>query len=146
MLDSKTSGLIKATIPILNERGTEITKHFYKIMFQNNPEVKGMFNQDKQDNGKQPFALASAIIAVAENIDDLPKITPAVKHIAKIHVDVKVLPEHYPIVGGNLIQALKDVLGPDIATDEIIAAWTEVYGVIAEVFIEEERKLYEEAK
>ena len=52
-------------------------------------------------------------------------------------------PEHYPIVGKHLLVAIKDVLG-DAATDEVIAAWAEAYGLLAEILIEREAAIYDE--
>src|SRR5690606_1747606 len=52
-------------------------------------------------------------------------------------------PEHYPIVGENLLKAIKEVLG-DAATEEIINAWAKAYEVIADVFISVEKEMYNE--
>lgn len=141
MLDQKTIDIIKSTVPVLQSKGLDITKHFYKIMFENNPEVKPMFNAEKQSSGEQPLALANAILATAKNIDNLENLMPAVKSIGKAHVLANVKPEHYPIVGKNLLIAIKDTLGND-ATDEIIEAWEKTYGVLAEVFINVEKEIY----
>jgi nitric oxide dioxygenase len=54
-----------------------------------------------------------------------------------------ILPEHYPIVGEHLLKAIKEFLG-DKATKEIIDAWAVAYGIIAQVFIDTEKKLYDE--
>ena len=51
MLSQKTIEIVKSTVPVLKEHGLEITKTFYKTMFTNNPEVKEMFNMDKQESG-----------------------------------------------------------------------------------------------
>lgn len=141
MLDQKTIEIIKSTVPVLKEHGLDITTHFYKIMFANNPEVKGFFNMDKQASGEQPKALAMTVLAAAQNIDNLEALLPAVKKIGKRHVEVGILPEHYPIVGKNLLAAIKDILG-DAATDEIMEAWGKAYGVIAEIFIQVEKEIY----
>lgn len=139
MIDKKTIDIIKSTVPVLKEHGVDLTTLFYKTMFANNPEVQHLFNMDNQKSLKQPKALATAILAVAENIDNLDSILPAVEVICKKHVFVNVLPEHYPIVGENLLKAMKELLNVD---DEILEAWGKVYGVISEVFIGEEKKLY----
>ena len=55
--------------------------------------------------------------------------------------DSYVKPEHYPIVGKNLLLAIKEVLG-DAATEEVLNAWAEAYEVIAKVFIEVEKDIY----
>lgn len=145
MLDTKTIEIIKSKVPVLQEKGVDITKYFYKTMFTNNPEVKPMFDMDKQESGAQPVALANAILAAAKNIDNLEAIMPAVQSIGKRHVEVGVLAEHYPIVGKNLLIAIKDMLG-DAATDEVMQAWEKTYGVLAEVFINVEKEIYDTQK
>ena len=142
MLDQKTIEIVKSTVPALKEHGLEITKTFYKNMFENNPEVKGLFNMDRQVSGEQPKALAMTILAAAQNIDNLEVLLPAVKKIGERHCDVQIKAEHYPIVGANLLTAIKEVLG-DVATDEIIDAWAKGYEVIARVFIDVEKEIYE---
>ena len=141
MLSQKTIEKVKSTEPVLKEHGLEITKTFYKTMFTNNPEVKEMFNMDKQESGEQPKALAMTILAAAQNIDNLEAISSAVKNIGKSHVASNVKAEHYPIIGQNLLLAIKEVLG-DAATDEVLNAWKEAYEVIAKVFIQVEKDMY----
>lgn len=141
MLSQKTIDIVKSTVPALKEHGLEITTTFYKTMFENNPEVKGMFNMDNQKSESQPKALAMTILAAAQNIDNLEVLLPAVKKIGQVHVNTNVKPEHYPIVGQNLLIAIKEVLG-DAATDEVLNAWGEAYGVIAQVFIDVEKDIY----
>lgn len=145
MLDQETINIVKSTAPVLKKTGLQITKHFYEIMFKNNPEVKPLFNMDKQESGEQPLALANSIIAVAENIDNLDAIMTVIKKICKTHTDALVKPEHYPIVGKNLLIAIKDTLG-DAATDEVIKAWELAYEELAKVFIQLEQEMYSEAK
>jgi len=141
MLNQKTIDIIKSTVPVLKEHGLEITKTFYSIMFENNPEIKAMFNMDKQESGEQPKALAMAILAAAQNIDNLEAILPAVQKMGRAHVNANVKPEHYPIIGKNLLLAIKEVLG-DAATEEVLNAWAEAYEVIAKVFIQIEKDMY----
>ena len=141
MLNQNTIDIIKSTVPALREHGVEITTTFYKRMFENNPEIKAMFNMAKQESGEQPKALAMAVLAAAQNIDNLEAILPAVQKMCRAHVNSNVKAEHYPIIGENLLAAIKEVLG-DAASEEILNAWAEAYGVIAEIFIKIEKDMY----
>lgn len=141
MLDQKTIDMIKSTVPALKAHGLDITTHFYKTMFENNPEVMPFFNMDRQTSGEQPKALAMTVLAAAQNIDNLQTLLPAVQKIGERHVAVGILPEHYPIVGKNLLLAIKEVLG-DAATNEVLEAWGKAYGVIATIFIQVEADIY----
>ncbi|MDE3839482.1 NO-inducible flavohemoprotein [Bacillus methanolicus] len=145
MLSAKTIEIVKSTVPVLEKHGEEITKRFYATMLNAHPELLNIFNHTNQKIGRQQSALANAVYAFAVFIDQLEKIMPDVKLIAHKHRSLGIKPEHYPIVGKYLILAIKDVL-KDAATDEIIQAWTEAYGVLADTFISIEKEMYEEAE
>lgn len=145
MLSVETRSIIKATVPVLAEHGTAITTVFYKNMFEAHPELLNIFNHSNQAQGRQQAALANTVYAAAVHIDNLEAILPAVVQIANKHVSLGVKAEHYPIVGDFLLKAIKEVLG-DAATDEIINAWGEAYGVIATAFIGVENDMYEKVE
>ncbi|WP_079510171.1 NO-inducible flavohemoprotein [Mesobacillus jeotgali] len=144
MLDQKTIEIIKSTVPVLEVHGEQITTVFYKTMFENHPELLNIFNHANQKQGRQQRALAGTVYAAAKYIDNLEAILPVVNQIAHKHRSLGILPEHYPIVGKHLLIAIKEVLG-DAATDEIINAWAEAYGVIADAFISVEAEMYDAA-
>lgn len=137
----ETINTIKATVPVLQAHGEQLTRLFYQRMFENNPEVRVFFNQAHQQAGSQQKALAGAICAYAENIDDPTALVAAVELIAQKHASLGIQPEHYPIVGQNLLGAIKELLG-DAATDDIINAWAEAYQVLADIFIKREAEIY----
>lgn len=143
MLDDKTIAIVKSTAPVLQEHGETLTKHFYKRMFKHNPEVAPFFNPAHQTAGKQQRALAGAIAAYAANIDNLEVLGGAVELIAQKHASLMIKPEHYPIVGENLLASIKEVLG-DAATDDIINAWAAAYGFLADILIGREKQIYDE--
>ena len=142
-LDKETRDIIKATVPVLQAHGGEITKRFYALMFENHPELKNIFNQTNQRKGDQSKALANTVYAAAANIDNLEVILPHVKQISQKHRSLNIKPEHYPIVGKYLLLGMKDVLG-EAANDDVINAWEKAYGVIASVFINIEKEMYNE--
>ncbi|WP_342506801.1 NO-inducible flavohemoprotein [Sporosarcina sp. FSL K6-2383] len=145
MLSQETIKIIKSTVPVLEQHGTTITTVFYKNMFEKHPELLNIFNHANQSQGRQQTALANTVYAAAANIDNLAAILPAVVQIAHKHKSLGIKEEHYPIVGYHLLGAIKEVLG-DAATSEIIAAWGEAYGVIADAFISIEKDMYDQAK
>ncbi|MUT68729.1 NO-inducible flavohemoprotein [Paenibacillus sp. NEAU-GSW1] len=145
MLSANTIKVIKSTVPVLEVHGTAITKRFYEAMFADYPELLNIFNHANQKQGRQQTALANTVYAAAQHIDRLEAILPAVKGIAHKHRSLGVKAEHYPIVGKYLLKAIKDTLG-DAATDDILQAWGEAYGVIADVFISVEAEMYATAQ
>lgn len=144
-LSQKTIDTIKSTAPVLEVHGVTITSVFYKNLFIAHPELLNIFNHANQSQGRQQTALANMVYAAAQNIDRLETLLPAVKQVAHKHRSLGVKPEHYPIVGQHLLGAIKEVLG-DAATEEIISAWADAYGVIAQVFIDVESDMYASAE
>ena len=80
-----------------------------------------MFNQTNQQKGFQSTALAQSVLA-AVNIEHLENILPVVKEIAYKHCALQVPPAGYDIVGENLIEAIKAVLGLE-DSHPIIQTW-----------------------
>jgi nitric oxide dioxygenase len=141
-LSAQTIALVKATVPALEAHGLEITRRMYQRMFANEA-IRDLFNQSHHgETGSQPKALASAILAYAQNIERLEVLGPAVERIAQKHVGLQILPEHYPAVAESLLGAIKDILG-DAATNEILAAWGEAYWFLANILIGREKQIYD---
>ncbi|HDK7659643.1 TPA: globin domain-containing protein [Staphylococcus aureus] len=143
MLTEQEKDIIKQTVPLLKEKGTEITSIFYPKMFKAHPELLNMFNQTNQKRGMQSSALAQAVMAAAVNIDNLSVIKPVIMPAAYKHCALQVYAEHYPIVGENLLKAIQDVTGLE-EHDPVIQAWAKAYGVIADVFIQIEKEIYDQ--
>lgn len=136
--------IVKSTAPILKEHGKTITTTFYRDMLAANPHLKNYFSLRNQQTGAQQAALANSVLAYATYIDDLPKLHHAVERIAHKHASLFIKAEHYPIVGQYLIGAIGKVLGAAL-TDDIKEAWIAAYNQLADVFINREKQLYEEA-
>jgi nitric oxide dioxygenase len=143
MLTQQNKDTVKATAPVLAEHGYDIIKHFYRHLLAAHPELKNVFNMRHQEKGEQQQALARAVYAYAENIEDPQSLEAVLKNIANKHVSLNVLPEQYPIVGEHLLGAIKAVLGA-AANDEIISAWAEAYGNLADILKGMENSLREE--
>lgn len=144
MLSAASRPYIAASVPVLRAHGLAITTTFYQALFQSHPELHNVFNAGNQANGTQQQSLASAVFAYAANIDNGAALTPVITRIVHKHVSLGVTAAHYPIVGTHLLAAIKQVLG-DAATPELLAAWAEAYGLLAQALIDEEAKLYAQA-
>ncbi|HDS1745740.1 MULTISPECIES: NO-inducible flavohemoprotein [Pseudomonas] len=144
MLNAEQRAIIKATVPLLETGGEALTTHFYKLMLSEYPQVRPLFNQAHQASGDQPRALANGVLMYARHIDQLEQLGGLVGQIINKHVALQILPEHYPIVGSCLLRAIEEVLGKEIATAEVIAAWGAAYGQLAEILIGAEEGLYKQ--
>ncbi len=141
-MNTNQKALVKTTVPVLKTIGTDLTKHFYKRMFKHHPELKNIFNMSHQASGKQQHALAGAVLAYAEHIENPEVLMNVLQSIGNKHVSLNISPEQYDIVGLHLISSIKEVLG-ETATDELIEAWTQAYNELAQLMISIEHELYE---
>jgi nitric oxide dioxygenase len=141
MLSAASRPHIAASVPVLREHGVTITRCFYQRLFGAHPELKNIFNMPNQESGTQQQALASAIFAYAANIENPETLAPVISRIVQKHVSLGVRAEHYPIVGKHLLDAIAEILGA-AATPELLAAWAEAYGLLADALIAKERKSY----
>ncbi|WP_394790152.1 NO-inducible flavohemoprotein [Rhodoferax sp.] len=142
MLTAEQRAIVKSTVPLLESGGEALTTHFYKILLAEHPEVRPFFNQANQANGDQPRALANGVLMYARHIDQLEQLGGLVTQIIQKHVSLQIQPEHYPVVGACLLRAIREVLGAEIATDAVIAAWGAAYGQLADILIGAEEKIY----
>lgn len=142
MLSATTLDLIDQTVPALEQHGEQITRRFYQIMLTEYPEVRPFFNAAHQREGTQAQALANSVLAYGRNIRRLQALEGAVERIVHKHVAVQVQPEHYPIVGTCLLQAIREVLGV-AATDAVLGAWEQAYQQLADLLIAREDALYQ---
>lgn len=134
--------IVKSTAPALEKHGLAITTAMYARLFQNR-DIEAMFDRAAQNSGEQPKRLAGAILAYARNIDKLPNLGPAVSRMVARHLETGVKPDHYPHVAEALLPAIREVLGEEVATDEVLAAWGEAYWMLADILIAAEAQAYE---
>jgi nitric oxide dioxygenase len=143
MLSVPHRNIVKANVPVLEQGGEALTTHFYRILLQDHPEVRPLFNPAHQADGAQPRALAHGLLKVARHIDQLDVLGDLFAVIVNKHVSLQIQPEHYPAVGASLLQAIREVLGPDVATDDVIEAWAATYGLLAGMLTSAEGQAYD---
>jgi hemoglobin-like flavoprotein len=141
---ARSMDIVKSTAPALEQHGVAITTAMYARLLQD-PEIAAMFDRAAQESGEQPRRLAGAILAYAKNIDKLQNLGAAVQRMVARHVETGVKAEHYPHVAAALLPAIRDVLGQEIATDEVLTAWGEAYWMLADILIAAEAQAYEDA-
>jgi nitric oxide dioxygenase len=143
-LSAAAIATVKATVPALRAHGLAITTRMYARLFED-PEIKALFGGAAMDaQARQPRALAAAVLAYAENIDNLAMLSGAVASIAARHVEKQIQPHHYEAVGDALLGAICDVLG-EAATPEVLEAWGDAYWRLAFILQAAEAQLYARA-
>lgn len=141
----ETIAIVKATAPALKEHGLAITTRMYERLFEDK-DIAALFDQSAQESGAQPKRLAAAVLAYAQNIDNLDALGSHVTLMAQRHVGAGVKAEHYGPVADALLPAIRDTLGGEIATDEILGAWGEAYWMLADILVAAEAALYAQAE
>ncbi|KAK7753035.1 hypothetical protein SLS62_004984 [Diatrype stigma] len=135
--------LVKGTIPALKEHGEHIATVFYKTMLRNHPELNNYFNSVNMQNGSQPRALTSLILAFASNISHISELIPMMERVAQKHTSLNIQAEDYDIVGKFLLRAFAAVLGPAM-TPDVRLAWTKAYWLMSRMLSTRESQLYKE--
>jgi len=104
---------------------------FYQNLFDADPNLRALFKGDLQRQGER---LMSMIGIAVSRLDDLPHLVPELQALARRHVDYGVQKAHYGTVGAALLATLRQGLADDF-TPAVRDAWTEVYGVMADVMV-----------
>ena len=144
MLSDKSRPIIETTLPVVGEHIGEIARRFYDHLFSNHPELlDGTFNRGNQVDGSQQQALAGSVAGFAGALLSTPVRVPEklLSRIAHKHASLGIRPDQYQVVHDNLMWAIVDVLG-EAVTPDVAAAWDEVYWLMANALINQERGLY----
>lgn len=144
MLSSNQRDLVTSCVPLLRAHGQVLTRNFYDRLFAAHPALRNVFNMSHQATGEQQQALAMAVLAYAQNINDPSVLAGALGVIAAKHASMGIRAEHYPLVGTHLLAAIKEVMG-EAATRELLDAWAAAYDQLAALLMEAESTLYREA-
>ncbi|GAA1078997.1 globin domain-containing protein [Nocardiopsis metallicus] len=147
MLSTESAATVRATIPAVAGALDTITTRFYETMLGERPELlDGLFNRGNQASGQQRKALAGSVASFATSLLDHPDERPdaLLSRIAHKHVSLGVTEDQYVIVHKYLFAAIAETLG-EAATPDVVAAWDEVYWLMAGSLIALEARLYQEA-
>ncbi|AJE34088.1 hypothetical protein B842_11205 [Corynebacterium humireducens NBRC 106098 = DSM 45392] len=137
--------IVKATLPLVGANIGTIAQNFYRTMFGNHPELlANTFNRGNQKSGEQQKALAASVATFAAMLVDpnAPDPVDLLSRIGHKHVSLGITEDQYQIVYENLFAAIVEVLGGDVVTADVAAAWSEVYWIMADVLITFEKALY----
>ncbi|MBT3549810.1 MAG: PAS domain-containing protein [Rhodospirillaceae bacterium] len=124
--------LVQDTFAMVEPIADDAAAMFYGRLFEIDPELRRLF---KDDLASQRKALMATLKVAVKGLNNLPAIVPAVKQLGARHAGYGVQSKDYDSVGAALLWTLEEGLG-EAFTDEVKAAWTTVYGLLAETMIE----------
>lgn len=140
--------IIRQTLPLVGSRIDEIAPTFYRRMFTAHPELlRDTFNRGNQAQGAQQKALAASVATYATLLvtPEAPSPRDLLGRIGHKHASLGITEDQYAIVHENLMAAIVDVLGADVVTGDVAAAWDAVYWSMARTLIAFEQELYRAA-
>jgi len=108
-------------------RGEELVEDFYSRLFTAAPSLRDLFPNDMT---RQRTMLLAALVLLRKSLCDLDRIAPTLRSLGARHVGYGALPEHYPIVGGLLIESMEHVAG-DGWRPQYATAWADAYAAVA---------------
>jgi nitric oxide dioxygenase len=144
VLSERSKPVIEATLPVVGEHIGTIADRFYQHLFGEYPQLlDGTFNRGNQAEGTQQQALAGSVAMFASALVNHPEHLPEhlLNRVAHKHASLGITPAQYQVVHDHLFWAIVDVLG-DAVTPDVAAAWEEVYWLMANALINQERGLY----
>lgn len=122
--------VLRQSFAIVVEREPELTRRFYDSLFTAYPQTRALFRGI--DMARQARMLRDALVAIIENLEDTPSLTPQLLELGARHVAYGVTPEMYDWVGACLLRTLADVAGEDW-TPQAAEAWLQAYVAVASV-------------
>lgn len=104
---------------------------FYQNLFAADPGLRVLFKGEMEEQGRKLMQMLGLAV---NKLNDLDRLLPVLRDLARRHAGYGVEESHYATVGAALIKTLGQGLGADF-TVEVRLAWTTVYGVMSEVMI-----------
>lgn len=119
--------LVQASWRRLKPDAAHVAALFYGRLFELDPALRPLFRNDLAAQGMK---LTTALEFVVDGLASIQPRLPVLQELARRHVGYGVQERDYDTVGAALLWTLKGGLGDD-ATDEMLAAWAEAYGLVA---------------
>ena len=130
-MDSAQIDLVQQSFAKVAPIAPAAAKLFYGRLFEIAPEVRPLFKNDMDEQGRK---LMMTLGVVVNGLKRLDEIVPVAQRLAIRHVDFGVEAEHYAPVGAALLWTLGRGLGDDF-TPEVEQAWTAAYTTLAGVMV-----------
>mmetsp|Transcript_6809 Transcript_6809/g.9940 ORF Transcript_6809/g.9940 Transcript_6809/m.9940 type:complete len:171 (+) Transcript_6809:35-547(+) len=121
----------------------------FRKIFKIAPDASALFRfaqgVEKDENGELPeaifesFHLKSHAKGVIQTVDaavgllekdEIPQLVEVLRELGRRHNKYGVRFPHFEVVGSALVQTLKIALGEFAFTDDVEAAWLEIFGII----------------
>jgi len=126
-VNEHTIQLVRDSFDLVEPIAPQAAALFYANLFAADPSVKPLFRGDMVLQGERLMTMIGLAVA---KLDEPEALIPALQGLGQRHAGYGVRDAHYDSVGGALLKTLRQGLGVAF-TDEVEAAWAEVYAVVA---------------
>jgi nitric oxide dioxygenase len=123
---------LETSFDLLAPRGEELMDEFYSRLFAAAPAVRPLFPTDMQ---RQKVMLLGALVLLRKSLRNLDSIVPKLRELGARHVGYGARPEHYPLVGATLIDAMA-ALAQDDWKPAYEQAWSAAFEIVAATMLE----------
>jgi NAD(P)H-flavin reductase/hemoglobin-like flavoprotein len=123
--------LLKESWTLVEEHQDRVAGYFYARIFLSNPQLRDLFPVQMD---VQRARLLGAIVTAVQTLEDPERFEEYLRALGRDHRKFHVQPEHYDVVGGALIEALRTFAG-EAWSVEFDQAWRDAYQVIAHKMI-----------
>src|SRR5260370_22569186 len=129
--------LLKQSFEMVAPQKEEFAHSFYQRLFSYYPQTQEVFAET--DMKRQEGALVATLAIVIAGVERGDNLVPALQALGGKHVRYGAEADHYPLVGGVLLDTLQEYLGPNF-TPEVQDAWTQAYELISAQMLEGARQ------
>jgi len=134
-VNEHTIQLVRDSFDLVEPIAPQAAALFYANLFASDPSVKPLFRGDMIKQGERLMTMIGVAVA---KLDEPEVLIPALQGLGQRHAGYGVRDAHYDSVGVALLDTLRQGLGVAF-TDDVEAAWIEVYGVVASTMKEAAR-------
>ena len=120
--------LVQTSFAKIRPAVREVAALFYRRLFEVAPEVRAMFPEDMDEQGKK---LMSVLGVAVQSLTNLPALVPVLEELAQKHLKYGVEAAHYDVVGDVLLWTLEQGLQGEF-TDDVREAWAQTYALVSE--------------
>ena len=125
--------LIRSSFEKAAPMGDAIADTFYHFLFQDYPQVRSLFKDEKMVSQKKD--LVTSLVYIVTNLENEEKLIPYLENMGSRHANYGVEEGHYPLVGATLLKTFAHLFGPEW-NHQLEQAWSDAYGVIAKVMLQ----------
>ncbi len=124
--------LLKQSFELIQPQKEAFAQSFYQRLFSCYPQTQQLFA--KTDMKRQYSSLMATLAAVVAGVERGDNLTPVLQNLGEKHQRYGAEANHYPLVGGVLLETFNECLGPGF-TQEMQAAWSKAYDLVSSQMI-----------